>query len=789
MPDLRNTRRKLTVAFAVFGVVDVLAIAVLLSPLAGSERARREQLGQMEKQLLLKTRQVQPLIGFDTKIKVARQQIDKFYDVRLPARDSAISESLGRVATESGVKIEHFGYAMQDPEPVGLQPILIDASLSGNYLQLVRFINALERDQLFFIVDSVQLVGQHFYNAADQLVQQIERTVPGDQAVRDFIRDYRIVTSVTTTPAGADVAIKDYGTPDAAWRVLGNAPLQNITIPLGYFRWRVSLPGYRTREFAETGIQPGNPQPMIRFALYREAGSPADMELVPAGPTYRAGAVKVPEFWMDRFEVTNRRYQDFVDAGGYRKPELWQEPFVKDGENLTWEQAMSEFRDKTGRPGPADWDVGKYPEGKGDYPVTGVSWYEAAAYARFAQKRLPSYVEWQRAASTEWLYADAVLVSNFSGKGLAKVGSYHGLDRFGTYDLFGNCKEWLWNEYRAGQRLVMGGAWDEAYYASRVEDQATPMERRATIGFRCVRSDAPPPPAFLATVATRPVRDYSQEKPVDDQTFAGFRKQFDYDPTPLRPKTEEIDDSNPYWRKEKVSFDAVYAGPRVMAYLFLPRGSAPPYQTVVYFASGLGAGEKSSGHLEMWFVEPLIRSGRAVLYPVPWGMYERREAVKGSGDERLRARLVRQVLDMRRSLDYLETRPEIDRGKFAYFGFSYSALFSPLVLATEPRFKAAELAVGGLLPGKAPVEVDPFQYAPRVRIPVLMMNGRYDLAYPLETCQMPLLNTLGTPAADKKHVLLEAGHAMVGFPATTRESLDWLDRYLGPVQVPVVPRQ
>ncbi len=160
MPDLRNTRRKLTVAFAVFGVVDVLAIAVLLSPLAGSERARREQLGQMEKQLLLKTRQVQPLIGFDTKIKVARQQIDKFYDVRLPARDSAISESLGRVATESGVKIEHFGYAMQDPEPVGLQPILIDASLSGNYLQLVRFINALERDQLFFIVDSVQLVGQ-----------------------------------------------------------------------------------------------------------------------------------------------------------------------------------------------------------------------------------------------------------------------------------------------------------------------------------------------------------------------------------------------------------------------------------------------------------------------------------------------------------------------------------------------------------------------------------------------------------------------------------------------------
>ena len=637
----------------------------------------------------------------------------------------------------------------------------------------------------------VQLVGNHLYNAADELVRQIETTVPNDQTVRDFIRDYRIVTSVTTTPADAEVAIKDYGTPDALWRVLGKAPLQNITISFGYMRWHVTSPGYRTRDFAETGLQPGNPHPMLRFALYREAGSPADMELVPAGAR---GGVKVPEFWLDRFEVTNRRYQDFVDAGGYRKSEFWQEPLVSDGKTLTWEQAMSVFLDKTGRPGPVDWELGKYPEGKGDYPVTGVSWYEAAAYARFARKRLPAYVEWQRAARTEVLYADTLLVSNFSGKGLAPVGSYHGLDRFGTYDLFGNSKEWIWNEYRPGQRMVMGGAWDEMYYASMVTDQATPLERRANIGFRCARSagpapDAPLPPAFLETVSIRPGRDYSQEKPVDDETFAGFRKQFDYDPAPLHQKTEEIDDTNPYWRKEKVSFDAVYGGQRVTAFLFLPRGSVPPYQTVVYFASGIALMEKSSSHLEMWFLEPLIRSGRAVLYPVLWGMYERKEVVKEKGAELLRTRMVRGVLDMRRSLDYLETRPEIDRAKLAYFGFSYGALFSAPVLASEPRFKAAELAVGGLPTGKVPIDIDPFQFAPRVHIPVLMMNGRYDLDYPLETCQKPLLNALGTPPADKKLVLLEAGHAMVGFPASTRESLDWLDRYLGPVPIPITQRQ
>ena len=107
----------------------------------------------------------------------------------------------------------------------------------------------------------VQLVGNHLYNAADELVRQIETIVSKDQTVRDFIRDYRIVTSVTTTPADAEVAIKDYGTPDAPWRVLGKAPLQNITISLGYFRWRVSfarLPHARVRRDMLTAGQPAS---------------------------------------------------------------------------------------------------------------------------------------------------------------------------------------------------------------------------------------------------------------------------------------------------------------------------------------------------------------------------------------------------------------------------------------------------------------------------------------------------------------------------------------------------
>src|ERR1019366_10519180 len=119
--------------------------------------------------------------------------------------------------------------------------------------------------------------------------------------------------------------------------------------------------------------------------------------------------------------------------------------------------------------------------------------------------------------------------------------------------------------------------------------------------------------------------------------------------TPLHAKLEGIDDTNPYWRTEKVSFDAPYAGERIQAYLFLPRGATPPYQTVVYFASGIAYNEKSSQHLEMWFLESLIRGGRAVLYPVLWEMYERKPKPNTSRSERISLRALRDVQDFRRS--------------------------------------------------------------------------------------------------------------------------------------------
>jgi eukaryotic-like serine/threonine-protein kinase len=102
--------------------------------------------------------------------------------------------------------------------------------------------------------------------------------------------------------------------------------------------------------------------------------------------------------------------------------------------------------------------------------------------------------------------------------------------------------------------------------------------------------------------------------------------------------------------------------------------------------------------------------------------------------------------------------------------------------ALEPRLKTTVLQGTGIWRPWAP-EIDLLNYAPRVRMPTLMLNGRYAFGEPFETAQLSLFNLLGAAAEHKRHAVFEAGHALA-MEDVAREILPWLDRYLGPV----VPR-
>jgi type IV pilus assembly protein PilO len=160
MPDLRRTRKNLKSTLAIMAGIDLLAAVVYFSPLVGSAESRRQEMNTLQTELNTKTRQVAPLKDLPQKVVLASHQITDFYKTRFPSQNSQIPIKFGKLAAANGVTIEQEKYKVKDSETGGLQPVEMEADLAGNYTSLAHFINALERDEMFFIINSVTLGGQ-----------------------------------------------------------------------------------------------------------------------------------------------------------------------------------------------------------------------------------------------------------------------------------------------------------------------------------------------------------------------------------------------------------------------------------------------------------------------------------------------------------------------------------------------------------------------------------------------------------------------------------------------------
>ena len=175
----------------------------------------------------------------------------------------------------------------------------------------------------------------------------------------------------------------------------------------------------------------------------------------------------------------------------------------------------------------------------------------------------------------------------------------------------------------------------------------------------------------------------------------------------------------------------------------------------------------------------LLKSGRAVAFPVYKGSFER-----GDGTPRprfnttaYRDNTIAGVKDLRRTLDYLETRGDIDDRSLAFYGYSWGGVNGPTALAQEPRLRTAVIYVGLLPELSETPEVDPVNALPRVDVPLLMLSGEFDVMVPVETARR-YFELVGTADVRKKHVITPAGH-FVPRDLLIRETLDWLDQYQG----------
>ncbi len=220
----------------------------------------------------------------------------------------------------------------------------------------------------------------------------------------------------------------------------------------------------------------------------------------------------------------------------------------------------------------------------------GISWYEAAGYARFREKALPTLFHWTFAARADDEPYRITGLSNFSD-GPARVGACTGMGRFGLYDAAGNVREWCYNALAdaADVRCILGGAWGEYDTAFINGSARSPWNRDRTNGVRCVKylegRETVPMPAFQPVECQ--FRDFTKFKPVPDEVFNSYIDTYRYDLTELNARVEATDEDLGYCRRERITFDATYPNERVTAYLHLPQGVKEPYQAVVWYPSGI----------------------------------------------------------------------------------------------------------------------------------------------------------------------------------------------------------
>jgi eukaryotic-like serine/threonine-protein kinase len=627
-----------------------------------------------------------------------------------------------------------------------------------------------------------RLVRDYNYAQAYDMALKAEAFIPGDPKLTDLLSSCSRKANIQTTPEGARIYLKDNDSPQSSWRFLGISPIKDLRVANLFYQCKIEKEGFETEIFVRLSI--------TKFSrTLHKTGS------IPKGMVFVNGGKDLGDFFIDKYEVTNRQFKEFIDQGGYQNRKYWNHRFTREGKELTWDQSMKEFVDQTGRPGPSTWNSGTYPNARDEWPVNGVSWYEAAAYAEFAGKALPTSAHWEAATglnkSTMYILHSLIPQSNFHGEGPEAVGANQGMTYSGALDMAGNVREWCWNETPNG-RCVRGGAWNDGTYMVAIPMGAAAPDRSARNGFRCVRYVDP---AKVAASAFEMVKNpespsYSRGvKPVSDALFRSYREQFSYDAKDLKAAVEERNDHQE-WVTEKISFEAAYPGERMQLFLFLPKNVSPPYQTVVFFP---GASVPLPGYtiqnLEERFKETIrmvVTGRRAFAFPIYQGTFGRNRnfpesdiIVWGEDTHRYVEYLTQVIKDFKRSIDYLETRKDINSTKLAYFGISWGSCMGAIIPAVDDRLKASVLEIGGFLQKNIRSEMDQINYVTHVKVPTLMLNGKYDVVgFPYETTVKPMYDMLGTPKENKNLILYETDHYVPRNDAI-KEMDVWFNKYLG----------
>jgi hypothetical protein len=609
--------------------------------------------------------------------------------------------------------------------------------------------------------------------------------------------DISVLSNIKVAQSGAYVYWKAYEN-DGEWRLLGTSPLPPVRLPKGIIQLKIEKEGFEV-----TLLTISNPSIRLENLSFKADWSLDPINLqpigsVPNGMIYVQGGNFVPAltgngtdpvflhpFYIDKLEITNSEFKNFMDLGGYNNSQYWVDmEFIEDGISLTWEEAKSIMVDSTGVTGPSTWEVGTFLEGKENHPVTGVSWYEALAYSRYKGNILPPMFHWAKAAYPAGEIVSPISpkllkVSNFFQVELQEVGS--GQSAHGAFDMAGNAREWVWNIF-GGRGLSLGGAYNEPQYLASQTSPLPRMDRSDTNGFRTARlinpRDLNP---YGNPIVTQAPKDPSFYKPMNDEVFNVYSRNFEVSSEPLNAKVLYVDDSHPLWIKERVQIAVGYNNEVMDVLIFRPKNSFGPSAPIVfhpgsnYYTTPPDIDEVNPGEFGLDFI---IKSGRTIVWPAWKGSLNRMPPRSSSPEEALRRfrDLFRYwVSDTSKTLDYISSRTELDSNNIFYMGMSYGALFNTHNLIFEDRYNAAVLYVGGVFSTFPPMS-DGINHMPRIKTPFLMLNGEQDYLVP-KVSAMTFFGSTGTPKEDKKIIFYDSGHWPLPRNQMIKESLSFIEQY------------
>ena len=625
---------------------------------------------------------------------------------------------------------------------------------------------------------------------------KINSFAPFFSSISNDSDDISALAEIKTQQDGVSISWRAYASNDE-WRLIGRSPIQPLRLPRGILQFKLEKEGYETSYFSSSNPSLKLYNSPVEFGWSLEPINIQPQGSIPPGMTYIQGGNFIPAltgagvdpvylhpFYIDKFEVTNKDFKGFMDAGGYSNSQYWVEmDFIQDGVSLSFEQAQEIMIDSTGMTGPAGWEVGTYLQGTENKPVTGISWYEALAYARYKGNILPPMYHWAKAAFPpdeiiSPISPKLLKTSNFSREKIKDIGQGEGA--YGTFDMAGNAKEWVWNIF-GGRGLTLGGAFDEpTYLASQTAPQPR-MDRSLKNGFRTARlinpRDLNP---FGDPIETQAPKDLSFYKPMSDEVFKVYSRSFEVDSSKPKSKVIYVDDSHPIWIKERISIEVGYNEEMMDMLIFKPKNSFGPSSPVVihpgsnYYSTPPEIDDINPGEFSLDF---LIKSGKTLVWPAWKGSLNRMPATRSGGDRMrdFRNLYIAWVSDTDKTLDYLETRNDIDTDNIFYLGMSYGALFNTHTLLFENRYKGAILYVGGVFPTYPPL-VDGINHMPRIDTPFLMLNGEQDYLVP-KSAAMYFYQSTGTPEKDKKIVFYDSGHWPLPRNQMIKETLDFIKKY------------